>query len=142
MGDYRKADLSFALPRARAIATAASALLVGLSLFLVWRRRKEPGLEAEEDGFLLLAIASLLASPISWEHHYVAVLLPAWILVRRWGSGACVRRGTPFLAGAALALTGSYVGVAVFEKLGVGPLRPVLSSAAFLGGAVLWVIFA
>jgi len=148
MGDYRKADLSAALPVARLAATAVSAILAGLSLFLVWWRRKEPGVEAEEDGFLLLLIASLLASPISWEHHYVALLLPAWILARRWGGGVggemggCVRRAVPFLAGGALALAGSYVGVAVFEKFGIGPLRPFLSSAACVGGIALWLIFA
>ena len=142
LGDDRKADLSVGLPEARLLAGAAAAIVLGLSLLLVWRRRREAEFAAEEDGFALLVVASLLASPISWEHHYVALLLPAWILVSRWCAIGAARRGAASWAGVALALSGSYIGVAVFEKFGLGPLRPLLDSAATLGGAALWILFA
>ncbi|MBI3449468.1 MAG: DUF2029 domain-containing protein [Acidobacteria bacterium] len=141
-GDLMKADLSTGLGAARAASGAAAAALVGLSFLAIFRRRGETGMRADDDGFALLTVASLLASPISWEHHYVCLLLPAFILIGRWAGGETPRRGLAAFAGAALALAGSYVGLAVFEKFGVGPLHPLLSSAAFVGAGMLWIVFA
>ncbi len=140
-GDYRRADLSVDLQTPRLAAAVAGAALVAISIFAVARRRREEGEEVEEDGFATLILASLLVSPISWEHHYVLALLPAWMLARRWCAARAVPWGLPAAAGLSLALAGSYVGVAVFEKFGPGALLPLLSSAAFLGGAALWGIF-
>ncbi|HZE88121.1 MAG TPA: glycosyltransferase family 87 protein, partial [Verrucomicrobiae bacterium] len=141
-GDLMKADLSTGLGAARAASGAAAAVLLALSFLAIHRRRREAGARGDEDGFALLTVASLLASPISWEHHYVCLLLPAWILIGRYSGGEAPRRGVAPLTGAALALAGSYVGLAVFEKFGVGPIHPLLSSAAFIGAGILWMLFA
>jgi hypothetical protein len=141
-GDYRKADLSLDLQAPRILATALAAGVVILSLLAIARRRRGgESREALEDGFATLVVASLLVSPISWEHHYVIILLPAWILIRRWGDRGASSRPAVVATGVALALTGSYIGLRVFEKFGPGPLGPLLSSAAFTGGLVLWWIF-
>lgn len=141
MGDYRKADLSLDLPWPRLLAVAAGLVIIVLSVAAIARRRRELGGESFQDGYATLVMASLLVSPISWEHHYVLALLPAWILLERWGAAGAAGRVPPVLAGAALAMMGSRVTLAMFEKLGPGPLAPVLSSLAFLGGGLLWWLF-
>lgn len=140
-GEYRKADLSAAFPIPRIAAVLVGVVVVGISLRAVWRRRRDQRSSTLDDGFATLVLASLLVSPISWEHHYVVALVPAWILARRWTDSTTRRAWVPWAAGLALALAGSYVGVNVFEKFGPGPLRHVLDSAAFLGGTGLWALF-
>lgn len=141
LGDYRKADLSLDLAAPRILGLAGGLVVVALSLAAVVRRRRDGSPEAIEDGFAVLILASLMASPISWEHHYVIALLPGWILIRRWGVTGSARRRIPESAGVCLALVGSYVSLQVFEKFGPGPLGPLLGSAALLGGGALWWIF-
>jgi hypothetical protein len=140
-GDYRKADLSAEYPVPRMAAVLVGLVLVALSLHAVWRWRRDQRPSVIEDGFATLVLASLLVSPISWEHHYVSALIPAWILARRWAESAPRRAWAPWAAGLALALVGSYVGVNVFTKFGPGPLKHLVGSAAFLGGLGLWVLF-
>lgn len=141
MGEYRLADLSHGLWAPRLLAAAAALILLALTIHGAFRRAREEERAALEDGFASFLLLSLLVSPISWEHHYVLALLPAWILATRWEAAGPARRGMPATAGVALALIGSYIGVNVFEKYGPGPLGPLLSSAAFIGGAILWWIF-
>ncbi len=141
LGDYRKADLSLDLAAPRILGIVGGLVVIGLSMAAVIRRRREGSPEAIEDGFAALVIASLMASPISWEHHYVLALLPAWILIRRWGMQGAAWRGGPLVAGSALALAGSYVSMQVFEKFGPGPMGPLMSSSALLGGGILWWLF-
>jgi alpha-1,2-mannosyltransferase len=137
-GAYRLADLSAELWVPRIGATIAAVALLAVTALFLLRRASDAREESLEDGFAGLVLLSLLVSPISWEHHYVLALLPAWILAARLGRPGGYGNGVPVAAGLSLALIGSYIGVNVFEKFGPGPLGPILSSAAFLGGLLLW----
>jgi len=140
-GDYRLADLSANLWAPRILALVAAAALVALALGVMWRRAAGRGRSEIEDDFAALTILSLVASPISWEHHYVLLLLPGWILISRLASGRAISPRVTIAGGAALALAGSYVSVKVFEKFGPGPFAPVLGSAALVGALTLFGLF-
>jgi alpha-1,2-mannosyltransferase len=141
MGDYRKADLSLDLTAPRLLGIGLGLVIVAFTVAAIVRRRGEAGSGAFEDGFASLVLASLLVSPISWEHHYVIALLPAWILLARWGRDGAASAHAPAIAGIGLALIGSYVSLRVFEKFGPGPLGPILGSAALVGGVIIWMLF-
>ncbi|MGY4720192.1 glycosyltransferase 87 family protein [Naumannella huperziae] len=63
-----------------ALAVAAVAGLAGLAAGALWQRLDQPAL-----GLCLTGFAALVASPISWSHHYVWVLPLGLVLLRRAG---------------------------------------------------------
>ena len=155
--DLRLADLLDPAAAAARVARWLGLILMGVTLLLAVRRRAaspaSPHDPDEDDrGFGLLLLAGLAASPISWEHHYVLALIPAWILMRDLSTlpgGESSR--TAWLAraavtGIALALVGSYVGVRVIELWGGGsgsaPLGQVAAASGLMGGALLWLLLA
>ncbi|MBI3449469.1 MAG: DUF2029 domain-containing protein [Acidobacteria bacterium] len=117
-------------------ALSAGVLLASLGL---GARTARKGRAAE--GMSLVVLGSLLASPISWEHHFVAALVPIAVLLSLaigsaetpgWRAGA-------LLAGYALIAVNGYDLIRRFFPYRLGRLA---ISQAFLGGAALWVLLA
>ncbi len=133
-GNMRLADLVDPASPAAVAARVAGFLLIAATFAFLWRR---PGREDRE--FSLLVMAGLLSSPISWEHHYTLALIPAWILTQEAATGSLsVRRAA--LAGGALALVGSYIGLRQIEAFGGGMAGQAAASACLAGGSVLWAV--
>jgi hypothetical protein len=77
----------------------AASIAVLLGSILLARRLAVGGDPAP--GFSLVVLASLIASPISWEHHFVLALIPIAVLVRRM-----IVEGEATLVGAFLLASG------------------------------------
>ena len=82
-------------------ARLAALALVGAGLLIIWRRRLD-----DAHAFALLVLITLAVSPISWEHHYVLALIPAWVLIKDAAGGA-MAPARAVACGAALAIVGS-----------------------------------
>ena len=135
-GEMRLADLvDPASPQVLIARLAALVLMVG-GLLLIWRRRLD-----DTHAFSLLVLITLAISPISWEHHYVLALIPAWVLLKDADGGALgpVRA---VASGAALAAVGSSIGPRVIEAAGALGLRQPAASACLLGGLALCCLIA
>ncbi|WP_114559920.1 glycosyltransferase 87 family protein [Desertihabitans aurantiacus] len=59
------------------LAVSAVAAALGIAVAVLWHRRGETGLAVA-----LLGVASLLASPVSWGHHFVWVVPLALVMAR------------------------------------------------------------
>jgi len=142
--DLRLADLTAPDSAPVIAARLAGLLLVAVSFFMVYRtacRGVRPGWTGDDDrAFCILLLTSLAVSPISWEHHYVLALIPAWVIL------AAMVRGDPrygpraaAACGLALALIGSYIGLRVIGALGeAGPWAQASASAGLAGAGILW----
>jgi hypothetical protein len=92
-------------------------------------------------GFGLVVMASLLASPITWEHHYVLALVPLAVLLTQildferiggWAAAA-------FVAAYLLLATNAYDLIRSEFPYGAGR---VTISYGFFGAAGLWLLLA
>ena len=102
------------LPAWTGLLLAASALVAGVTLTaLLWRRGDELA------GVATVLVTGLLASPVSWGHHWVAAF-PALVLVLRELGGR--RRGAAALL--AVALLGMLVGTETLALRGGDVLQP------------------
>ncbi|HZE88120.1 MAG TPA: glycosyltransferase family 87 protein [Verrucomicrobiae bacterium] len=117
-------------------ASSAAVLLASLALGARAARR---GRTAE--GLSLVVLGSLLASPISWEHHFIAALVPiAVLLVLATESGTVPGwRAGALLAGYALIAVNGYDLVRRYFPYRLGRLA---ISQAFFGGGALWLLLA
>jgi alpha-1,2-mannosyltransferase len=115
-----------------------TAILV-LSLWLA--RRISATREGGARGFGLVVMASLLASPITWEHHYVLALVPLAVLLTQildldgiggWAAPA-------FVAAYVLLAANAYDLIRNEFSYGAGR---VAISYAFFGAAGLWLLLA
>ncbi len=92
-------------------------------------------------GFALVTLATLIASPISWEHHYTLALIPLALLITE-----IAERGRVPLAHAAL-LAGSWALMAAnaYDLIRHHfPSRPARISIAYAlyGAVALWILLA
>lgn len=130
--DVRQVDIVESAP-ARILAAAALAGLAAAGLRLLRRRAEDVPL-GEEIQFGCVLILTLLASPISWVHHYL-LALPAILAV----TGNLAREPSPpllrsFLAGGALLLIARKPHPDLFLE---GPWR-LLNSGATGGALILY----
>jgi hypothetical protein len=107
-----------------------SAIVVGLTLWALVTVRRKEGETAQAARFSLVVAATLLVSPIVWDHYYVLLLLPVAVLYR--GSSDHVVR-LLLLAGAALLLAHRYWPLTFPMK------SPVFMSSGMAGVVVLWI---
>jgi hypothetical protein len=66
----------------RVISRAAAAAVAGLTLWTLIRIRRARSAAVQADRFALVLTATLIVSPIVWDHYYVLLLLPAATLYR------------------------------------------------------------
>jgi hypothetical protein len=139
-GAFRKADLVDPAGTAPRLARWLGSLLILVTLAQVARMRTGGATDPQTDdrAFGLLLLAGLAASPISWEHHYVLALIPAWVLVRDAAEKGWITTQRALLAGTGLALAGSYVGLRVIGALGDGAPARLISASGLAGGLILW----
>ena len=152
--DFRLADLTPPGSAPVLLARGLGLALVALTFLLVYRTscrgaaRALSGTRAwsgaDDRAFCLLLLTSLAVSPISWEHHYVMALLPAWVALGALGRGEVAFSARAAAAcGIALALVGAYIGLRVIGAWGdAGAWAQVSSSACLIGAAILWGIMA
>ena len=140
-GNHRLADLVPASGLAPLMARWLGTLLILITLAQIARMRAGGGADPETDdrAFGLLVLVSLAASPISWEHHYVLALIPACVLIRDATQKGWFTSRRAALAGAGLALAGSYVGVRVIEGFGTGTAPLLLGATGLAGGLLIWL---
>ena len=107
-----------------------SAIVIGLTLWALVTVRRKEGEAAQAGRFALAVAATLIVSPIVWDHYYVLLLLPVAVLYRGSGDNA-VR--LLLLAGAALLLSHRYWPLTFAMK------SPVFMSSGMAGVVVLWI---
>ena len=91
---------------------ALSASVLAITLFAFWRRTKDTSRLGYE--VALLALVSLLISPVTWRHHYVLALLPLVLMWTAPSFGRDSKVTWPVLF-AATVLIGSQFSYAVVE---------------------------
>lgn len=117
-------------PAAGRIASlAVSAGVVVLTLLALGRGRGAEGSMAHVGQMSLMLAATLVVSPIVWDHYYVLLLLPAAALYR--SDDRTIR--TLLLAGAALLLSHRYWPLLFAAK------SPAFMSQGLAGVMVLWI---
>ncbi len=117
---------------------AGAVLLIG-SLFLA-RKISDPGGGAAA-GYGLVLLASLLASPISWEHHFVIALIPIAILIEEAHTSGPLPflRTASLVAGYVLLATNAYDLIRRHFPYALGR---VAISYTFYGAAIVWALMA
>ena len=133
-GDVREVHLATSIP-ARALAAGASMALLALSAPRL-RRRPEGVPLADELQFGLVVLLTLILSPISWTHHYLAALLPLFALSGSLGRGPTVSLARAVLLGLALLLIGRKPHADLF----LHGLSRAGNSAALAGAVILWAL--
>ncbi len=123
-----------------AVCTAAkiitAAVFVGMVAVLYWNARR---LQDATESLVLMALITLLVSPITWTHHYALAVLPLlYLWVVAWESSRAVFYATVFvtlLIGTNLAL---YT-LAIIRYAGIDLILAALQPASVI---VLIVVFA
>ena len=121
----------------RALISLANLALLALVLFYLFKNRNSsPRVLAQE--LAILALVSLMISPITWRHHYVIAILPllcAWMHSRESASP----RRLALLSAITLVLGTPYIDF-VLVHLHPGRLQAILSSAFLVASAfLLWL---
>ena len=114
----------------RIASRAAAAIVVGLTLWALFTVRREEGTLEQLGRFSLVLVATLIVSPIAWDHYYVLLLLPAAVLFRASDDRVV---GLLLLTAAALLLSHRY------WPLTFGLKSPVFMSSGLAGVVVLWI---
>jgi hypothetical protein len=117
----------------RIAAQLASVTVIGLTLWALWRslavrRADDPMVQLER--FSLALVATLIVSPIVWDHYYVLLLFPVAVLYR--GSGDHMIRQL-LLLGAVLLLSHRYWPLMFTMK------SPLFMSEGLAGVLALWI---
>jgi hypothetical protein len=120
-------------------ATRGLAAVLLLASILAARRLALAGRGAA--GFSLVVLASLLASPISWEHHFVAALLPIAVLVGGEAREGTISRRRAALLAAAYVLLASNAYDLIRHRFPYWAGRIAVSYAC-AGACVLWALIA
>ena len=107
-----------------------AAAVIGLTLWTLVAVRKAEGPAGQAGRFSLVLAATLIVSPIVWDHYYVLLLLPVAVLYRSSGDEA-VR--LLLLAGVALLFSHRYWPLTFAMK------SPVFMSSGLAGVVVLWI---
>jgi hypothetical protein len=117
----------------RFITAFLAAVVMGASLFSLWRRRTRSGLAADTRDFALFLPLGFLLSPLSWLHHLV-IVLPAAVVALRDAHEARSRSRFWGVSAATL-LMGVDVPVVDFAALphGLGLMMGSLPTVAVLG---------
>jgi alpha-1,2-mannosyltransferase len=119
---------------------SSAAVLLG-SLILARRLALSGGTEGIAAGFALVVTGSLIASPISWEHHYVQALVPLALLV----STLARRKRVPVWQGLGLAVAYALMAANAYDLIRhhfpYGPGRLAISYALY-GGMMVWALLA
>jgi glycosyl transferase family 87 len=118
------------------ISLANFGLLAIVLFYLLKNRNSSPRVLAQE--FAILALVSLMISPVTWRHHYVIAILPllcAWMHSRESASP----RRLALLSAITLVLGTPYIDF-VLVRLQPGRLQAILSSAFLVAsGFLLWL---
>lgn len=119
----------------RAAGRIGGAALLIVSLWVAGRSARRG--ESCGPGIGLVVLASLLASPISWEHHFVLALVPLAVLIVSFGR-APFAGAIPFLlvSGYVLLATNAYDFIRRYLPYAAGRLA---ISYAFYGAVLLWM---
>ena len=118
------------------ISAANLALLAGVLFYLCKSRDPNPRVLAQE--FAILALVSLMISPVTWRHHYVLAVLPllcAWMHSRESAS----HRRLALLSGITFVL-GTPFADFVLVHMHPGRLQVILSSAFLVASGLLLVL--
>ena len=108
----------------------AVAVVTGLTVSTLWSIRRATDPMADVARMSLALAATLIVSPIVWDHYYVLLLLPAAVLYRASGEPAVM---TQLLAGAVLLLSHRYWPLMTSMK------SPLFMSSGLAGVTVLWI---
>lgn len=133
-GDVREVHLVSSLA-ARALAAGVAALLVLWTAPRLRRRPSDP-LLADEMQFGLVVLMTLVLSPISWTHHYLAALLPLFALAGWLGRRPRPALGRALLLGLALLLIARKPHADLF----LHGLARIGNSGALAGALILWAL--
>jgi alpha-1,2-mannosyltransferase len=123
----------------KALTRVAALVLLAASLFLARRMALHGGDAAA--GYALVVLASLIASPISWEHHFILALIPIAVLIlgiREQGAISYVEVAL-LSGGYVLLATNAYDLIRRFFPYALGRIA---ISYAFFGAVLLWVLIA
>jgi hypothetical protein len=118
------------------ISAANFGLLAVVLFYLFTNRVPNPRVVAQE--FAILALVSLMISPVTWRHHYVIAILPllcAWMHSRESDS----HQRLALLSGITLVL-GTPFADFVLVQMHPGRLQAILSSAFLLASGLLLVL--
>lgn len=123
------------------LARAGSAAVLLVSLFLARRLALRGGEDGAAAGFALVVMGSLIASPISWEHHYIQALVPLTLLVtltvgERW---VAPWRAAGLAMGYVLVAANAYD--LIRNHFPYAPGRLAISYA-LCGGMMIWLLLA
>ena len=121
----------------RLFISLANLALLAIVLFYFYKTRESsPRVLAQE--FAILALVSLMISPVTWRHHYVLAILPllcAWVHSRR-AAGA---RRLALLSAITLVLGTPYIDF-VLIRMHPGRLQAIFSSVFLVAsGFLLWL---
>jgi Glycosyltransferase family 87 len=108
----------------------ASAVVIAVTLWALWSVRRVEGAMTQPGRFSLVLTATLIVSPIVWDHYYVLLLLPAAVLYRCAGD-RMVR--VLLLAGTVLLLSHRYWPAMLATK------SPLFMSEGLAGVVLLWI---
>lgn len=114
----------------RTLSTIATAIVGGLTIWALVSVRRAEGAMAHLQRLSLVLAATLIVSPIVWDHYYVLLLLPVAVLYR--GSDDRTVR-VLLLSGAVLLLSHRYWPLAFALK------SPLFMSGGLAGVIVLWI---
>ena len=117
--------------------SAANFGLLAIVLFYLFKNRvPNPRVLAQE--FAILALVSLMISPVTWRHHYVIAVLPllcAWLYSRESAS----HQRLALMSGITLVL-GTPFADFVLVRMHPGRLQAILSSAFLLASGLLLML--
>jgi hypothetical protein len=109
----------------------AGITVIALTLGALVLARGADGALAQAGRFSLVLAATLMLSPIVWDHYYVLMLLPIAVLYRRSSQDRTLR--LLLLAGVALLLSHRYWPLMLATK------SPLFMSQGLAGVGVLWI---
>ena len=115
----------------RLLGTLSSAAVLAASLYLARRHSLRGDVLG---GYALVIVASLIASPISWEHHFVLALIPIAVLLHDGAERGRLSLGTAFLLACSYALIAANAYDLIRQHFPSALARVAIAYA--LGGAV------
>jgi hypothetical protein len=108
-------------------------LLAGATVLACRRPTRTRATEVERLEWSLFLCLALIASPISWTHYYLLLLVPLCLLA----GGRSLLPGTPLWSGLLLA-SAALLSLPVVSLPARNPVERALVSHYFFGGVLLW----